>query len=76
MNEGSKLILADYLDRPEAAREFKVQPRTFSEWANDPDGGIPHVKIGRKLYFRRGDIVEWLERKRQQRNKRRRGRAQ
>lgn len=75
MDEASRLILADYLDRPEAAREFKVQPRTFSEWANDPDGGIPHVKIGRKLYFRRSNIVEWLERKRRQRNQRRNKRA-
>jgi excisionase family DNA binding protein len=30
----------------------------------DPDRGIPHFRVGRKILIRRRDVEDWLERNR------------
>ena len=53
-------ILAGYVDRAELARQFNLKPRTISEWIARPNG-LPHLKLGKKLYFRVADVHRWLE---------------
>jgi excisionase family DNA binding protein len=34
------------------------------ELLNDPEGGIPNYRIGRKIIIRRRDVENWLEQNR------------
>ena len=54
-------LLADdeLLSEAETAEALDVHLRTLKRWrilAEDP----PHIQIGRKIYYRRGAIRQWL----------------
>ena len=53
-------ILSEYLSDEQLAGEMRVSVRTLWRWA--ALGEIPpSVKIGRRRYFRRTAIAEWLK---------------
>jgi predicted DNA-binding transcriptional regulator AlpA len=52
----------DLLDTESLGAEFGVTPQTIYNWR--AQGRAPRAhKVGRKLFFRRGDIERWLETK-------------
>jgi hypothetical protein len=66
--EELKTLLRDYqnqidqellLNRKEAARFLKISIRTLSTYQNS--GLIPHYKLGRGVYFKKGEIISALE---------------
>jgi ParB-like chromosome segregation protein Spo0J len=52
-------LLAGYLTTDELAKELGKSPRTIARW----DGlriGPPKTVIGKKIYFRREAVRQWL----------------
>ena len=45
----------------ELAVIFGLAPQTIRNWV--ALGKIPHVKIGRKWFFQKGSVQEWINRK-------------
>jgi len=52
-------LLADYLDKHELAREFKVTPRTIDRW-HVMRTGPKRVLLGQRVLYRRADVIAWL----------------
>jgi excisionase family DNA binding protein len=61
-------------DRPTGERDILMsselqawlglgRTKTF-ELLNDPEGGIPNYRIGRRILIRRRDVENWLEQNR------------
>lgn len=61
-------LLADYLDKPELAREFKVTPRTADRWSARPDDPLPYIQVGRRRLYHRPTVRDWLRRREPQLN--------
>jgi Helix-turn-helix domain len=57
-NSAGKL-LADFLTQGEAAAELRVCERTLDRWRTLGEGP-PITKIGRRVYYRRSTLREWL----------------
>ncbi len=57
-----KPILADWIERAELARELGVTQDTLARWASDGTGP-PMVRVGRRVFYRRAAVREWLKRK-------------
>lgn len=51
----------ELLTENEAAPFLDVSPSTLSVWRCTGRYGIPFIKIGRKVRYRRSDLVAWLE---------------
>jgi excisionase family DNA binding protein len=49
------------LDEKEAAVILTVKPETLSVWRSTGRYGIPFVKVGRRVRYRRSDLDKWLE---------------
>jgi excisionase family DNA binding protein len=43
----------------EMARVLGVQPSTIYQWTHQ--GFIPHVKLGKFVRFKEGDVMNWVE---------------
>jgi excisionase family DNA binding protein len=43
----------------EMARVLGVQPSTIYQWTHQ--GFIPHVKLGKFVRFKEGDVLKWVE---------------
>ena len=54
-------ILSEYLSKAEAAKQLGKQPRTLDRWHTERRGP-KRYKIGRTVYYKRSDLLEWLER--------------
>jgi len=51
----------DLLEERQAARLVKVLPHTLMVWrCRTPHKAPPHLKLGRKVYYRRTDLRDWL----------------
>lgn len=48
----------ELLNRKEAARFLKISLRTISKYQED--GRIPHYRLGRAIYFMKGELKEAL----------------
>ncbi len=48
----------ELLNRKEAARFLKISLRTISKYQED--GRIPHYRLGRAIYFKKGELKEAL----------------
>lgn len=57
-------IRKDLLDVQQLANEFGISTRTIARWWAGRTGPA-RVKIGRKIFFRRQAILEFLERQEQ-----------
>lgn len=55
----SESILADYLSEADLARELGITLRSLRRWRLEP-GFCAHVRIGRRRYYHRDDVRDWL----------------
>jgi len=53
-------LLLDYLSPSELAAELKVKTRTVDRW-RAVGIGPPITKVGRKVYYKRTAVAEWLQ---------------
>jgi len=53
----------DLLDEKEAGLFLDTAPGTLSVWRCTGRYNLPFVKIGRKVRYRRTDLVAWLEKR-------------
>lgn len=51
----------DLLDETEAAQYLTLSPGTLSVWRSTGRYSIPFVKVGRRVRYRRSDLLAWLE---------------
>jgi excisionase family DNA binding protein len=52
---------ADLLDDKAAAELLDVSPGTLSVWRSTGRYKLPFLKVGRKVRYRRADLLAWLE---------------
>ncbi|HJV25326.1 MAG TPA: helix-turn-helix domain-containing protein [Aromatoleum sp.] len=52
---------ADLLNETSAAMLLNVSPGTLSVWRSTGRYRLPFVKVGRKVRYRRADLLAWLE---------------
>lgn len=52
---------ADLLDDKAAADLLDVSPGTLSVWRSTGRYNLPFLKVGRKVRYRRTDLLAWLE---------------
>ncbi len=51
----------DLLTRKQAAEYLGITPRTLAVWACVKRYGLPYVKIGRLVKYRRSDLDSFIE---------------
>ena len=51
----------DLLTRPQAADYIGVKPQTLAVWHTTQRYGLPAIKVGRLVRYRRRDLDRWLE---------------
>lgn len=56
MENQTELLTAD-----QAAAAIDVSSGTLSVWRSTGRYGIPFIKIGRKVRYRKSDLLAWLE---------------
>ena len=47
------------MDTKEAAAYLQVDPNTIYRWAREDK--IPHVRVGKKLFFYKGELDSWMK---------------
>lgn len=60
MADSDSPLLAGYMTRDELAQELRVTTRTLDKWAVLRKGP-PKVQIGARCYYRRRDVLAWLD---------------
>jgi hypothetical protein len=57
---------SEYLTPPEVARDFKIPIETQNVWRchNRHGWGDLTIRAGRKILYKRSDILDWLESRR------------
>lgn len=53
----------ELLDEKAAAAVLDVTPGTLSVWRSTGRYALPFLKVGRKVRYRRSDLLAWLERR-------------
>ena len=56
----SRTVLSGWISRADLARELEVTEGTLRRWAAER-WGPPCIRAGRKVFYRRSAVVEWLE---------------
>jgi excisionase family DNA binding protein len=51
----------DLLSEQEAAELLTVAPGTLSVWRSTGRYNLPFLKVGRKVRYRRADLLAWLD---------------
>lgn len=59
-NINAPVVMGDYIDRPNLARQLGITHRTLELWAHRRKGPRP-VLIGRKSFYHVEDVAQWLE---------------
>jgi excisionase family DNA binding protein len=54
---------ADLLDEAQAAEILTVAKGTLGVWRSTGRYGLPFVKVGRRVRYRRSDLLAWLEKR-------------
>jgi excisionase family DNA binding protein len=57
----AELSPADLLAEDDAAEVLGVSPGTLQVWRSTKRYGLPYLKIGRLVRYRRADLLAWLE---------------
>ncbi|WP_372841699.1 helix-turn-helix transcriptional regulator [Phaeovulum sp.] len=52
-------LLADWISREQLARELGLTPDTLARWAARREGP-PCTRIGRKTFYRRASVQDWI----------------
>ena len=71
---GPRTLLAAWISREQLAEELMVKPDTLSRW-DARRVGPPCMRIGRKVFYRRTGVEQWLA-SREQGHPVRKGRGQ
>jgi hypothetical protein len=50
----------DLLTERQAAKLVKVLPHTLTIWRCHGRPAPPHIRLGRKVYYRRCDLRDWI----------------
>ena len=53
----------DLLDEKEAGLFLDTAPGTLSVWRSTGRYNLPFVKVGRKVRYRRTDLLAWLQKR-------------
>lgn len=53
----------ELLDEQAAADFLDLKPGTLAVWRSVGRYGLPFVKVGHRVRYRRSDLVAWLERR-------------
>ncbi len=56
----------ELLDEKSAAEVLEVTPGTLSVWRSTGRYALPFLKVGRKVRYRRTDLLAWLEKRTRQ----------
>jgi len=59
-SQEAALSFEPLLDERETAAFLKISVRTLQDWRLS-QAGPPFVRVGRKVRYRRSDIVGWIE---------------
>lgn len=51
----------DLLSRKEAAEYLGLSPQTLAVWTSAKRYGLPTIKVGRVVRYRRRDLEKWLD---------------
>ena len=51
----------ELLTEAEAAEKIEVSPGTLSVWRSTGRYSLKFIKVGRKVRYRRSDVIAWLE---------------
>lgn len=54
---------AELLDDKAAAIVLDVTPGTLSVWRSTGRYALPFIKVGRKVRYRRSDLMTWLDKR-------------
>lgn|ERR1035437_7651654 len=52
----------ELLTRPEAAQLLGVKPQTLAKWATTQQNGLPYIKVGKSVRYRRSDLTQFMAR--------------
>ena len=58
--EPSRALLSGWISRSDLAQELEVTEGTLRRWTLER-WGPPCIRAGRKIYYRRSAVAEWLE---------------
>lgn len=61
MTTESLNLLRELLDEREAAALLDTTAGTLSVWRSTGRYSLPFIKVGRKVRYRRADLLAWLE---------------
>ena len=53
----------ELLDDKAAAAVLDVTPGTLSVWRSTGRYALPFLKVGRKVRYRRSDLLDWLDKR-------------
>lgn len=53
-------ISLELLTRQQAAEYIGVKPQTLAVWHTTHRYGLPLIKVGAKVRYRKGDLDKWL----------------
>ena len=53
--------VGELLTTEQAARLLDVRPGTLEVWRNAKRYGLPYIRVGRNVRYRRSDLVKFLE---------------
>lgn len=56
----SQALLSGWISRADLAQELEVTEGTLRRWTLER-WGPPCIRAGRKIYYRRSTVIEWLE---------------
>ena len=48
----------------QAAKLLRITPHTLAVWRCSNRYGLPFLRIGRKAYYRKADLIEWVAKQR------------
>lgn len=57
--DATEKVLSGWMSRAELAQELGVSTDTLERWAIQRSGP-PSARIGRRVYYRREAVIEWL----------------
>lgn len=58
--DSARDLLSGWISRSDLAQELEVTEGTLRRWASER-WGPPCIRAGRKIFYRRTAVIEWLE---------------
>lgn len=55
---------SDKLTREETAALVEVSPKTLAKWASTGRHNLPYYRTGKRVFYLRSEVEEWMKRRR------------